>query len=195
MTAVLEVKSLSKTYGEGPNAVRAIDELSFSVERRRVRLHRRAFRLREDDSAEVPLRPPSSHERRGLPRRRPDRRACRATRACVPGVQPVAPAVDDGKEERHAPPPRATTPAKRERERLAAEALEAVGLFRLLRSTSVAALGRHAAAGGDRPRARVRASPAPDGRAVCLGRCPDARRSRGSRPQCPRGERGSRSSS
>ena len=32
VTPVLEVKSLSKTYGEGADAVRAIDELSFSVD-------------------------------------------------------------------------------------------------------------------------------------------------------------------
>ena len=50
---MLEIKSLGKTYGTGEKATRAIGDVSFVGRGRRVRLRRRAVRLRQDDAAEV----------------------------------------------------------------------------------------------------------------------------------------------
>ena len=60
---------------------------------------------------------------------------------------------------------------------------------RVRRPLPMAALGRHAAARRDRPRARVPAVDPADGRAVRLGRRPDPRRPRGSDPARARGVR------
>ena len=76
-----------------------------------------------------------------------------------------------------------------ERKGLVEESLEAVGLTRLHRPLPVAALGRHAAAGGDRPGAGVPAVDPAHGRAVRVGGRPDARRPGGPRAARARGVR------
>ena len=70
---------------------------------------------------------------------------------------------------------------KQEPARLVEEALGSVGLGGRARPLPVAALGRHAAARRDRPRARLPAADPADGRAVRVGRRADARRPRGPR--------------
>ena len=39
---MLEIKGLGKTYGEGEGATRAIDDISFAIERHVLRWHRGA---------------------------------------------------------------------------------------------------------------------------------------------------------
>ena len=71
---------------------------------------------------------------------------------------------------------------KAERDELVDEALEAVGLAARAQVLPVAALRRHAAARGDRPRRGLPARGAADGRAVRRGRRADPRRPRGPDP-------------
>ena len=71
---------------------------------------------------------------------------------------------------------------KPERARLVEEAVEAVGLDAQPRPLPVAAVGRHAAARGDRAGAGLPAGDPADGRAVRVGRRADARRPRGPDP-------------
>ena len=71
--------------------------------------------------------------------------------------------------------------SRRERRQAVEQALASVGLDGLRRQVPVAALRRHAAARGDRPRARLPAGDPADGRAVRLGGRADPRRPRGPR--------------
>ena len=46
MMEILRVEHLNKIYGSGDTAVHALDDVSFTVEKRRIRCDRRPFRLR-----------------------------------------------------------------------------------------------------------------------------------------------------
>ena len=76
-----------------------------------------------------------------------------------------------------------------ERAARVAEVLASVGLADAGRQLPVAAVRRHAAAGGDRPVARLPARPAADGRAVRVGGRADPVRARGPDPAGPPGVR------
>ena len=76
---MLEIKHLGKTYGTGAKATHAVGDVSFAVDDGRVRLRRRAVRLRQDDAAEV--------HRRACCGRRAARCCCAARRVTGPPEQ------------------------------------------------------------------------------------------------------------
>ena len=118
----------------------------------RVRVRRRAVGLRQDDAAEVHVRPARAHGRRGRAARPAAWTARRrADGARLPGVQPLAAAVDVGARQR-----RAAAAAQEAREGRAGAARRGVrrrGRPRArARPLPVGALGRHAAARRHRTR-------------------------------------------
>ena len=172
---MLEISQLGKTYGEGEDATHAIGSISFGIEEKEF----------------VCVVGPSGCGKTTLLK-------------CMSGL--LEPSTGSGRAQGPAvtsPPPEmalvfqeysrsllpwmsvrgnVTLPlrhkklGKGETARLVEEAVEAVGLTRLHRPLPVGALRRHAAARGDRPRARLPARDPADGRAVRLGRRADARR-------------------
>ena len=150
--------------------------------RARVRVRRRPVRLRQDDAAEVHVGAARADARRGAAARRARRRARRSrwrscsrstARSLLPWLSVRGNVVL---------PLRHKKLEKAERARLVEEAVDAVGLTTLHRPLPVGAVGRHAAARGDRAGARLPARDPADGRAVRVGRRPDPRRPRGPDP-------------
>ena len=145
-------------------------------------MHRRPVGLRQDHAAEDGVRPAGAVLGDGRAGRRGGDRAARADGARLPGLQPVAVPVDAGGRERR------LSAAPQEAEQGGAQPNGPAGrrvgrAGGLDRPVSVAALRRHAAARGDRPRARLPARDPAHGRAVRLGRRADPRRPRGPRPE------------
>ena len=179
---MLEIKSLGKTYGtrrEGD-----------ARDRRTCRSRSRTgefvcvvgpVRLREDDAAEVHRRPPAADARRGAAARPPVDGAAGGDGARLPGVQPLADAVDVGPEQRAAAAPAQEARALPSGRGSSRSRSRRSGSTRFIDHYPVAALGRDAAARRDRAGARLPALDPAHGRAVRLGRRPDPRRPRGSR--------------
>ena len=183
---MLQVEHLKQDLRQRADATQAIADVSFEVDGGRVRLRRRPVGLRQDDAAEVHqsglLEPTSGAVE--LDGKRVDRPA-RAAGARLPGLQPLAVPVDDRAPERRVPAARSGPKAERAA-RSSSRRSRSVGLDGFDRPVPVAALRRHAAARGDRPRARLPAGDPADGRAVRVRRRADARRPRGPRAAGPR---------
>ena len=170
---LITVEGVSKRYQTASGPVEALRDVSLDRGRRRVLHADRPLRLRQVHAARH-ARPASS---------RPTPAACRSTVAPVTGPDPrrVATVFQDpglfpwrttleniefGLELQGVA---ARAPARR-RHRPAGSARPA----RLRRQVPARALGRHAPAGGDRPRARHRHADRPDGRALRRPRRADA---------------------
>ena len=179
---MLEIKHLGKTYGTGEKATQAIGDVSFDGRGPRVRLRRRPVRLRQDDAAQVHRAAccaPTGGE--VLLRGKRVTGPPRGDGARLPGVRPLADAVDVGAQQRRCCRCATRSSARRERTRARRGGARGGRADALHRPLPVAALGRHAAARRDRARARLPAVDPADGRAVRVGRRADARRPRGPR--------------
>ena len=141
----------------------------------RVRLADRAVGLRQVDAAARDRRPDRA-DRRAPSRSTASRRGRRAPTTTT-GSSSRTPCSSTGARSRRTSRCRSRCSAGTATRRKARveEMLELVELQRLRRPPPVAALGRHAAARLDRPRARFRAGAAADGRAVRRARRDDAR--------------------
>ena len=153
----LEVRGLSRTFGDGAGAVRALDRRRPRPPVRLVHRGDGPLRLGEVDAPHLRRRARTAHRRPGLDRRRGHHRLVRgaahpvpprAGRLRLPGLPPDA--LPHRRAERRAPAaPR--RPARRPRARVRAPARPRRAR-RPRRSPAGRALRRPAAAGGDRPR-------------------------------------------
>ena len=178
--AMLNVTHLSKTYGTGPTPPRP-SATSPSRSGRRVRLHRRAVRAaaRRRCSRASPACSTRPAARVELDGKRVTG-AAREDGPRLPGLQPLAVAVDDRRREHRFPLRRKPIGKRERRQRSTRRWRRRPG--RVRGQVPVAALRRHAAARGDRPRPGLPARDAAHGRAVRLRRRADPHRPRGPRP-------------
>ena len=156
--AILQVEGLSKTYGSGEKAVTAIGDLTFEVVRGEFLVIVGPSGCGKTTLLQVPVRPARADVRRGAPRREGASSGRRAELALVfqdysRSLLPVAErsreraAAAEG--ERRRKHERSERAPRRSRRSASAGFDDAL---------SVAAVGRHAAARGDRPRAGLPAA-------------------------------------
>ena len=98
--SMLEIRDSRKTYGYGERGHEAHPDVTFSVADGRVRLRRRALRLRQDDAAEVHRGAARADLREVFVDGQPGHRAAREDGARLPGLQPLADALDDRSQQR-----------------------------------------------------------------------------------------------
>ena len=168
MADILTVRGVERRFQTRPGAAGHRPR----CRRERLHHHPRPQRLRQEHAAAHRRRARSPDRRRGDARRPAHRRPRRRPRHGVPELHLVP--VADGARQRLLRPARARPAAGRatgDRQRLPGQG----GAARLREPLPEAALGRHAAARGDCPRAGQRPAHAADGRALRRARPPDPR--------------------